>query len=185
MVRVFVGFFTTKRIQEAVERLQSKSEGFIRGKWVEPQNFHMTFQFIGEISNEKMVDVLKVLQETAQNLKPVKVKYKGLGVFPNLDRARVLWIGISDGHKQLVELAKSIVRANRHIGIRDEGKPFYPHVTICRIKEFEKKPLKDFLRQHENTLFGEDIVDRVALIKSSLTSVGPIYTVIEEFYLHE
>ncbi|MFN3947503.1 MAG: RNA 2',3'-cyclic phosphodiesterase [Aquificaceae bacterium] len=185
MVRVFVGFFTTKKIQEAVEKLQSQSEGFIRGKWVEPQNFHMTFQFIGEVSNEKIVDILKVLQETAQTLKPVKVKYKGLGVFPNIDRARVLWIGVSEGHKPLIELARSIVRANRRIGIRDEGKPFYPHVTICRIKEFEKKPLKEFLKEYENTHFGEDFVDRVALIKSSLTSVGPIYTLIEEFYLHE
>ena len=68
--------------------------------------------------------------------------------------------------------------------MRDEGKPFHPHVTICRIKEYDKKALKNLLRQYENTRFGEDLVDRVALIKSSLTSVGPIYTVIEEFYLN-
>ncbi|MFN7065563.1 MAG: RNA 2',3'-cyclic phosphodiesterase [Aquificaceae bacterium] len=185
MVRVFVGFFVSKRIQEVVEKLKSQSEGFIRGKWVEPQNFHMTFQFIGEIGNEKLVDLLKILQETTQDLKPVKVRYKGLGVFPNLDRARVLWIGISDGHRQLIDLAKSIVRANRYIGIRDEGKPFYPHVTVCRIREFDKRDLKEFIRNYESTSFGEDLVDRIALVKSALTSVGPIYTVIEEFYLHE
>ena len=54
MVRVFVGFFVTKRIQEAVEKIQVQSEGFIRGKWVEPQNFHKTFQFIGEVEQEKL-----------------------------------------------------------------------------------------------------------------------------------
>lgn len=184
MVRVFVGFFVTKRIQEAVEKLQAQAEGFIRGKWVEPQNFHITFQFIGEVEQERLVDLLKSLQEVAKGLKPIKVKYRGLGVFPNLDRARVLWIGVAEGHRQLIDMAKSIVKANKQIGIRDEGKPFYPHVTVCRIKEFEKKALKNLLRQHENTSFGEDFIDRIALIKSSLTSVGPIYTVIEEFYLN-
>jgi 2'-5' RNA ligase len=184
MVRVFVGFFTTKKIQEAVEKLQAQSEGFIKGKWVEPQNFHMTFQFIGDVQQEKLVDLLKSLQEVAQRAKPIRVKYKGLGVFPNLDRARVLWIGVAEGHRQLIDLAKTVVRSNRQVGIKDEGKPFHPHVTICRIKEFDKRYLKDLLKKHENTFFGEDLVDRVALIKSSLTSIGPIYTVIEEFYLH-
>lgn len=184
MIRVFAGFFVTKRIQEAVERLQAQSEGFIKGKWVEPQNFHMTFQFIGEVRQEELLEILKSLQEVAGRLKPVKVKYRGLGVFPSLDRARVLWIGVADGHRQLTDIARSIVRANKQAGIKDEGKPFHPHVTICRIKDFEKRALRDFLRQHENSNFGEDTVDRVALIKSSLTSVGPIYTVIEEFYFH-
>ncbi|MDW8066060.1 MAG: RNA 2',3'-cyclic phosphodiesterase [Aquificaceae bacterium] len=185
MVRVFAGFFVTKRIQEAVERLQAQSESFIRGKWVEPQNFHMTFQFIGDVEQGRLVDILKSLQEASQRLKPVRVKYKGMGVFPSLDRARVLWIGVSEGHRQLIEVAKTIVRFNRQAGIKDEGKPFHPHVTVCRIKEFEKKSLREFLRQHEGTNFGEDLVDRVALVKSSLTSVGPIYTVIEEFYFNE
>lgn len=185
MIRVFVGFFVTKKIQEWVEKLQSQSERYIKGKWVEPQNFHMTFQFIGDTEQERLADLLKNLQEIAQSNKPIRVKYKGLGVFPSLDRARVLWIGVSEGHRQLIELARNIVKVNRQVGIRDEGKPFHPHVTICRIKEFDKRALKELLRQHENTFFGEDLVDRVALIKSSLTSVGPIYTVIEEFYFHE
>lgn len=184
MIRVFAGFFVTKKIQEAVEKIQAQSEGAIKGKWVEPQNFHMTFQFIGEVPSEKLIDILKSLQESVKRLKPVRVRYKGLGVFPNFDRARVLWIGVADGHRQLIDLAKTIVRSNKQAGIPDEGKPFYPHVTICRMKEFDKRGLKELLRQHEGTFFGEDTVDRVSLVKSSLTSVGPIYTIIEEFYFN-
>lgn len=184
MLRLFVGFFTTKKIQEGVERLQEQSERFIKGKWVEPQNYHMTFQFIGELEPERVVDLLKSLQEVAQRLKPVKVKYEGLGVFPSIDRARVLWIGVSQGHNTLKDMAKAIVRSNKAVGIKDEGKPFYPHVTVCRIKSYDKKQLREFIKKHEKTTFGEDTVDRIALVKSSLTAVGPIYTVIEEFYLH-
>lgn len=184
MLRIFVGFFTTKKIQEWVEKLHEQSESFIKGKWVEPQNYHITFQFIGETKPERLPDLLKSMQDVAQRLRPVDVKYEGLGVFPSIDRARVLWMGISQGHERLKDIARAVVRANRAVGIRDEGKPFYPHVTVCRIKSYEKRQLKDFLRRHEHTFFGEDTVDRIAIVKSSLTAVGPIYTIIEEFYLN-
>ena len=184
MIRAFVGFFTTKKLYEHVEKLEKQTESFIKGKWVEPQNLHMTFQFLGYIEEEKLVDVIKNIQTLANRYKPIHVKYRALGVFPSVDKARVLWIGVSEGSKQLIDLAKEVVRANRRSGIRDEGKPFYPHVTICRIKEFDRKRLKDLLKRYENTNFGEEVLDRIALIKSSLTSIGPIYTVLEEFYFH-
>jgi len=184
MIRAFVGFFTTKRLQEHIEKLEEQAEGVLRGKWVEPQNLHMTFQFLGEIEEGKLIDVMKNLQEIAGRYRPIKVRYQSLGVFPSLDKARVLWIGVSNNAEALKSLAREITRANRRSGIREEGKPFYPHVTVCRIKEFDKRKLSEFLKKHQNTSFGEDLVDRVALVKSSLTSVGPIYTILEEFYLN-
>ncbi|MEZ0360832.1 MAG: RNA 2',3'-cyclic phosphodiesterase [Hydrogenobacter sp.] len=184
MIRAFVGFFTTKRLQEQVEKLEKQTEHFLRGKWVEPQNLHMTFQFLGDVEEGKLIDIVKNIQEIAQRYKPVKVKYKSLGVFPSLERARVLWIGVSDGANNLKNLAKEITKANKRSGIKEEGKPFHPHVTVCRIKDFDRRKLKDLLKQYESTNFGEDTVDRIALVKSSLSSVGPVYTILEEFYFH-
>ncbi len=182
MIRIFVGFFTTKLIHDQVENIANKWGSYIKGSWVKPQNLHMTFQFIGEVQENRLLDIMKVMQGVAQRQKPIGVVYKSLGVFPSIDKARVLWLGVSEGHEELKLLSREIVRANRKVGIRDEGKPFYPHVTICRIKEFDKRKLKEMLKQYENTTFGADTIDRIVIIKSSLTQVGPIYTVIEEFY---
>ena len=179
-----MGFFSTKSLLEHVEKIKEQSEDFIKGKWVEPQNYHMTFQFIGDVSEEKIINIMKGVQEVAQRYKPIDIRYRSLGVFPDLDRARVLWIGVAEGGNSLKSLAKSILDANRRFGIKSNGKPFHPHVTICRIKEYNKKRLKDLLKRYENFNFGEDRVDRVAIIRSSLTSVGPIYSVLEEFYLN-
>ncbi|MCI4454734.1 MAG: hypothetical protein JHC25_07315, partial [Thermodesulfobacterium sp.] len=85
MVRVFIGFFSTKTIQEQVERLKEQADHFVKGKWVEPQNYHMTFQFIGEVPEEKLMDIIKGMQEVSQRNKPIRVKYKSLGVFPDID----------------------------------------------------------------------------------------------------
>ena len=184
MVRIFIGFFASKSIQEYVEKIREQADDFIKGKWVEPQNYHMTFHFIGEVPEEKIMDIIKAVQEVSQRHKAIKVKYRSLGVFPDLDRARVLWIGVAEGEDELRNLAKDIYHTNRKLGIKSDSKPFHSHVTICRIKEYDKKKLKALLRKYENTSFGEDTVDSISVIRSSLTSVGPIYSVLEEFYLN-
>ncbi|WP_448584283.1 RNA 2',3'-cyclic phosphodiesterase [Thermocrinis sp.] len=184
MVRIFVGFFTTKSIQEQVEKIRQQADDFIKGKWVEPQNYHMTFQFIGDVSEEKVMDIIKCVQEVSQRHKAIKVKYRSLGVFPDVDRARVLWIGVSEGADGLKDLAKDVYHTNRKFGIKSDSKPFHPHVTICRIKEYDKRKLKALLKKYEKASFGEDTVDKISVIRSSLTSVGPIYSVLEEFYLN-
>ncbi len=182
-MRAFVGFFTTKRIYESVERLQEETRSFIRGKWIEPQNLHITFQFLGEISQDQAVSVLKNLQQIAERFSPFKVQYKSLGVFPDKKRPRILWIGVSKGSGTLKSIASEVTQLNRRVGINPDTKPFHPHVTICRIKEADRKKLNSLMRRYRESVFGEDLVDRLALISSSLTSVGPVYTVVEEFPL--
>jgi len=181
-MRAFVGFFTTKMIYEHVDRLREETKNFIRGKWVEPQNLHMTLQFLGEIDQDKAVSVLKNLQKIAESFTPFKIQYRSLGVFPDRKRPRILWIGVSKGESALKKLAREVVELNKRSGIRVESKPFHPHVTVCRIKEANRKKLGGLMNRYRSFVFGEDRVEKIALISSSLTSIGPIYSVVEEFY---
>ena len=181
-MRAFVGFFTTKSIYESVDKLREETKDFIRGKWTEPQNLHMTFQFLGEINQEQAVSVLKNIQRIADRYKPFRVQYRSLGVFPDRRRPRILWIGVSKGENVLKRLASEVSQLNRKAGIRVDSKPFHPHVTVCRIKEADRKKLGNLMNRYRNFIFGEEVIDRIALISSSLTSIGPIYTMVEEFY---
>ncbi len=181
-MRAFVGYFTTKSIYEHVERFKEETKNFIKGKWIEPQNLHMTFQFLGDIDEKQAVSVLKNIQSLADRLSSFKVQYRSLGVFPDRRRPRILWIGVSKGESTLRMIANEVAQMNRNAGIRVDSKPFHPHVTVCRIKSAERKKLGAFMNRYRNFTFGEEVVDRIALISSSLTSIGPIYTVVEEFY---
>ncbi len=169
-------------IYEHVERLKEETKSFIRGKWVEPQNLHMTLQFLGEISQEQALSVLKNLQKIAESFSSFQVQYRMLGVFPDRKRPRILWIGVTKGENTLRKLASEVVQLNKKSGIKVDSKSFHPHVTICRIKEVDRKKLSTLMNRYRNFTFGEEKVDRVALISSSLTSIGPIYSVVEEFY---
>ncbi len=181
-MRAFVGYFTTKSLYEYVEKFRDETKNFVKGKWIEPQNLHMTFQFLGEISQEQAISVLKNLQRIADKYSPFQVQYKSLGVFPDKRRPRILWIGVSRGENILKKLAGEVFQLNRRAGINVDSKPFHPHVTVCRIKEVDRKKLISFMNRYRNFSFGEETIDRIALISSSLTSIGPIYTVVEEFY---
>jgi len=182
-VRAFVGFFTTKKIYEVAERIRRETLYRLNGKWVEPQNLHMTFQFLGDIKEGQALDVLKNLQEIAKKTSPFKIKYKGLGVFPDPKRARVLWIGVSEGAGKLKALAKEVEKKNARHGIKPPSKAFVPHVTLCRIKSYDRKTLSHLMAKYRTVEFGEEEVSKIALISSTLTSVGPVYSVVEEFYL--
>ncbi len=90
---------------------------------------------------------------------------------------------MGEGSTKLKAIAKEIQRINKRSGINPDSKPFHPHVTICRIKEADGKKVAKFIKKYKNFSFGEETVERIALIKSTLTPVNPVYTVIEEFYL--
>jgi len=186
MVRVFVGFFTSPVVIEKAQKLKEEASPFIHGKWTLPQNLHITLQFVGEVDRETLVEIVKATQEVANSFKPFRITYKGLGVFPHLRRPRILWVGVDSGSAILKRLAKTVEMTNRRIkNIKPDAKPFHPHVTICRMKRVNDKKLRYFLRKYQNFLFGEEIVNKIAVIKSTLTPEGPIYAPIEEFYFPE
>lgn len=186
MVRVFIGFFTSPVVIEKAQRLKEETFPFIQGKWTQPQNLHITLQFIGEVDRETLVEILKTTQEVANTFKPFRITYRGLGVFPHLRRPRILWVGVDAGSTPLKRLAKTVEVANKRIkNIRPDTKPFHPHVTICRMKRVDEKKLRYFLRKYQNYIFGEEVVSKIAVIKSTLTPEGPIYAPIEEFYFPE
>jgi len=182
-VRAFIGFFTTRRVQEAAERIRREATPKLNGKWVEPHNLHLTFQFLGEVSRPQLIDVIKALQEVARSFAPFTITYKGLGVFPDARKARVLWMGVSKGANRLKALAKEIERKNARYGIKPSSKAFVPHVTLCRLKSYDRKTLNHLMTKYRSVEFAEEEVNKLALVSSTLTAVGPVYSIVEEFYL--
>jgi len=186
MIRVFIGFFTSPVVVEKSVKLREEASSFVYGKWTQPQNLHVTLQFIGEVDRETLTQLLKTTQEVANSFRPFKVTYKGLGVFPHPRRPRILWVGVEGGAGILKRLARAVELANRKVPkIRPDTKPFHPHVTICRMKRVDERKLNRLMRRYQNFVFGEEVVNRIAVIKSTLTPEGPIYSPIEEFFLSE
>lgn len=106
-----------------------------------------------------------------------QIKLSDVGVFPDLSRPRVLWIGVSQGAEQLARLANVVREAVDKFAEHEEDREFTPHLTIGRIKSSRNvEKLREFVTRYRGVEFGVVTVDKIKLKKSVLTPRGPIYS---------
>jgi 2'-5' RNA ligase len=121
----------TRKIAEEVERQRKGVSA--RVSWVVPANLHVTLRFLGSI-DENLVDGIAVrLKKVAARHPPFEARARGLGAFPNVQKANVLWVGVES--EPLVKLQREVEVAMVELGFGKEEKPFHPHVTVGRVKE--------------------------------------------------
>ena len=161
-------------VVSSIVGLQSKIK--IQAKPVLPQNLHFTLQFLGEISEN---DVEKIRQSLKSiKFSPFKIKFKGIGTFPNMRSPRVIWIGTDkDSANSLLELARKVEEVLSPLGFMSD-KSFKPHLTIFRIKNKIGNVSKD-LEKFEIYDCGSQEIFNIKLKQSILTPKGPLYSDIE------
>lgn len=142
-------------------------------KPVAHNNFHFTLIFLGEKSDS---DVNNIKANLAQvQFEPFTLTYTGVGGFPNLASARVVWVGVDQvGGQKLAALAKDVVARMAELGF-SEDKPFSPHLTIFRAKG-RPVQVNDISVRYQGRMFDSDLIDKVHLKKSDLAPLGPIYS---------
>ena len=101
-------------------------------KPVNPDNFHFTLIFLGEVGEQQVASVVEKLGEI--RFEPFSITYTGVGAFPSPGNARVVWVGIDEeGAAKLAALARKVLAKMSEVGFRPD-KPFSPHLTIFRAK---------------------------------------------------
>ena len=145
--------------------------------WVKPENIHLTMKFIGEIDEKMIPDIERELNHVAAKTSVMSVNIRSLGCFPNPRRARVLWAGLRGNLEQLEFLKRDVEESMTKIGLEKDNKKFSPHVTLARIKKpVDTARLTSILKEHDNSDYGKEEFDHIALIKSDLTPSGANYT---------
>ncbi|MHA1616875.1 MAG: RNA 2',3'-cyclic phosphodiesterase [Candidatus Njordarchaeales archaeon] len=153
-------------------------------KMVEPENFHITLKFLGEISPSDVTVITDALKKALADAKIFEISLEGIGAFPTIAKPRVIWVGISTGKDFLKILVKKISHELLSIGIRGDNKEFHPHVTLARVKRFNRDLVRA-LEELGNIKIGSMIVKHVRLKKSVLTPQGPIYSTLVEIPLKD
>lgn len=164
-----------ERLSEIQNGLKSKIDSGV--KWVEPENMHITFVFLGEVRDSKVNDVLKSM-DFISSLKKFSISVGELGAFPSIERPRVLWIGVNNGKETLSEIAGRLHENLSRNGFMMDNR-FSTHITIGRIKQkiaFNPADLTGKSKPEENIATMQ--VNSVDLIESVLTPKGPVYRVV-------
>ena len=174
-MRVFIGIKIPEN--NKILRVLESLKKFQEMKHVEPENIHICLKFLGEVDEERIADVKKVL-DSLNGFGSFEIKLKSVGAFPNQNFIKVIWIGgVSD---KLISLAKLIDSELGNLGFRKETRKFVPHITLARVK---KKPSEEIKQIFSDEEFGGFEAKEVELIQSMLKPTGPEYITIHKVCL--
>jgi 2'-5' RNA ligase len=151
--------------------------------WVPRQNLHVTLQFLGSQTEERLSEAAAALDEAGAGCAPLEVTFHGIGAFPGLERPRILWIGVAQGAREACALQARVADALTRRRFAPEDRAWHPHLTIGRVFDERRwrrdagPPLRSALARAAATRFGTLRVTEVALMRSDLSPKGARYTV--------
>ncbi|MEM0371059.1 MAG: RNA 2',3'-cyclic phosphodiesterase [Ignisphaera sp.] len=164
------------------EIIKVKEELLRRGldiKLVEDENIHLTLRFLGNISQNSVEVVKKILSSSSQIINRFEIEIRGLGVFPSIGNPRVIWVGVGKGVEELYQIRKIIdqeISKNKLYDVHKDEQEFRPHITLARVKSRRNiESFYDFYKRYSDYLFGVSSVTKIKLKQSILRPQGPIY----------
>lgn len=167
-------------------------------RWAQPDNAHITLHFLGQISQEQSELLRFALHQPVSTQPGFDLRTANLGVFPNMKRPRVLWLGLYGPahrlhtlHEELGSLLKEL-----DFDLAESGE-FHPHITLGRLRNagnqgkdlalrirtrFEVMTERGMVTDKEPMPFP---VREVHLVRSHLSAAGAQYEILERFPLAE
>ena len=121
-------------------------------RWVAAEGAHLTLHFLGETTPERAELLRLALPPVVARHAAFDLRTDGLGVFPNLRRPRVLWLGLHGPAHRLEALHRDLGGALRGLDFAVEDGPIRPHVTLGRVRnagtpEFPLRDLPEAIRR--------------------------------------
>lgn len=184
MKRTFIAadIFPGTPLLETFEKIRNllKSE---RIAWVNPQQMHITIQFLGDTAEETLPLLIEKLSPVISDFKPFEFQILNAGVFKNRDDPKVLWM-VCTMPDSMAQLQNAIKKTLAGFGYKGEERPFRPHITLGRIKgRADKNNLEKVLLSFGNRVFQSQAVEQLVFYESKLTPTGAQYTPFHTFGL--
>ena len=175
MPRLFTGI----EVPAAVAFALSLKRGGLQGaRWIDPENYHITLRFIGDVDHATANEVTDALDRLA-NSEAFTIKLSHLGAFGG-DKPRALYAGV-ENNAVLQRLQAAQERVLQKLGLDPDGRKFVPHVSLARLRGGSAEELARFMAFSGRFEPLEFAVERFVLY-SSRDSVGGGPYRVEETY---
>ena len=193
MIRAFLAVELSQELRAEVALVQQEVKdkiepGMNRNRhisWVPPAKMHLTIKFLGDMDEQLLDPLLRVVEQAVGSKPSVSVPLERLGAFPGPHCPRVFWVGPSENWEQgvegkrVIEIHGEIEQACESLGFLREAKPFSPHLTLARVKmgaQHVGVALAKIGVLDQPLSVGSLVVESVVLVKSELKPTGSIYT---------
>lgn len=183
MPRLFTGIFPPDDITHEMRSLRSGA-GDQDVRWMPLENLHATLVFIGSVGPDEVENVREALSTVRFDAFSVAVR--GVGAFPDPQRARVLWAGLEppDPVRRLFEAVRAALEPVVRSGLARSNRstrPYHPHITVARASAKERIDARHWIEKHAEFQGRTFRVDAFELVRSRTKPEGSEYTVIGRF----
>ena len=138
MPRLFTGLELPDAI---VGQLALMRGGIVGARWLEPEDYHVTLRFIGDIDVRAASDIAETLGDIRRPKAPVR--FEGLSWFGGAKPRAI--VAKVQAEPALMDLQAEQERRLRRIGVEPETRKYTPHVTLARLRRVGQAAVADYL----------------------------------------
>ncbi|MFD1697638.1 RNA 2',3'-cyclic phosphodiesterase [Roseibium aestuarii] len=172
--------FTGLEIPAETGLFLSMLRGGLKGaRWIDPENYHITLRFIGDIDDRTADEVVDALDRIRRD--PVRIELSGLGSFGN-GRPHAVWARVAPS-PALAELQAEQERILQRLHLPPERRKYMPHVTVARCKTSTNEEVARWLTERGSFHAPTFTAGRFVLYSSRSSIGGGPYVVEESFPL--
>jgi len=173
-MRTFISIDMPEEVKREIQKIQNSLPKFY-GKFIEPENLHLTLKFLGEIDERKVGEIKKKLKKIKLN--KFETEIDSVGVFSE-KFIRIIWLYLANCEGLQKKIDESL------ISLFESEKRFMSHLTIARVKKINNK--YEFFKNLKEIKIPKIKfrVENFKLKKSILTEHKPIYETFEKYNLN-
>ena len=170
MPRLFTGLELPDAV---VGQLTLMRGGVVGARWLEPEDYHITLRFIGDIDARTARDIDDALSDIRRPKAPVR--FEGLSWFGG-DKPRAIVAKVK-ADPALMDLQAEQERRLRRIGIEPETRKYTPHVTLAWLRGASQTAVASYLAVRGALIADSFKAERFVLYSAREGSGGGPYVV--------
>jgi RNA 2',3'-cyclic 3'-phosphodiesterase len=166
--------FTALELPRAVvDQLAFLRGGVVGARWLEPETYHVTLRFIGDVDAAVARDIDETLGDIRKS--EILVRFDELSWFGG-DRPRAIVARVKPD-PALMDLQAEHERRLRRIGLDPETRKYTPHVTLARLRGVSAAGLAGYLASRGGLGANAFTAERFVLYSARDGSGGGPYVV--------
>ena len=171
-MRVFIGIEFDSNVKTYLREVQSSLKPqVVKGEFTRFDNFHLTLKYIGHVTRNELSLVQDIVDHVATLHKSFHIKLGDVDAFKKRNSS-IVWVGVTEGKKQLHRVFDTLEQVLVHEGFNEEGRTYRPHVTIGKKMVFNLEKGTRILPLYVDVIK----VDKITVFESHRVDNELVYT---------
>ena len=170
MPRLFTGVEIPREVADSLALLRGGLPG---ARWVDPENYHLTLRFIGDVDDVIAHEIGELLGRVRR--RGFEIMLGGLDQFGGR-KPRAVYAA-ANASPALLELQAEHERLLQRMGLPPESRKYTPHVTLARLRDASTRAVAEYLSSHGYFRSPAFAIPRFVLFSSRASTGGGPYVV--------